>query len=289
MIIATSQYPFENLKNQNEYFQKITAHIEWVTQKGAKVVLFPEYAGMEWIWLFSGSFKNQCYQAQTFLNDYLNFFSQLAIKYQCYIVSGSLFFQINEDFFNRSFIFSPSGAVGFQDKIHLTPSEKQLSFLKGGNEISVFQTKFGTMGIAICYDVEFPHYISHLIQSNCQLILVPSYTETKEGFYRVHIASRARAMENQCYVAHSCALGHVKCNYFDGLAQGQAGLFTPIDSDFPFDGIQAFATNEQKTWLNSEVNFTKIETVRKYGQVRNYQDQKGSFQQSYTVKYYEDF
>ncbi len=114
------------------------------------------------------------------------------------------------------------------------------------------------MGIAICYDSEFPQYIQTLIQAGAQFILIPSYTDSPEGFYRVHIAARARAMENQCYTIHACARGQVSCLFLDGMANGHAGVFTPIDTGFPTDGILSMDQESTQQWIISDIHLQKI-------------------------------
>ena len=62
-------------------------------------------------------------------------------------------------------------------------------------------------GIAICYDIEFPLIAHAMARAGAELILAPSCTDTIAGANRVHVGARARALENQVYVAVAPTVG----------------------------------------------------------------------------------
>ncbi len=103
------------------------------------MILFPEFSGMEWMWLFPGSIEEQWREGNLNIKDYLNFFSCLALRHKIYIISGTVPYLENNTFYNRSFIFSPTGNIDFQDKINLTLSEKELNLLQPGNHIKILK------------------------------------------------------------------------------------------------------------------------------------------------------
>jgi predicted amidohydrolase len=119
-----------------------------------------------------------------------------------YICSGTQAVPTEKGAFNRSYFFSPNHVFSYQDKCILTPYEIDEGILSAGDTLTLFETKFGKIGICICYDVEFPKFAEMLVNKGAQLILVPSYTSTVHGFYRVFTSCRARALEHQCYVVN---------------------------------------------------------------------------------------
>jgi predicted amidohydrolase len=58
-------------------------------------------------------------------------------------------------------------------KIHLTPQETK--YLKPGNKVCVFNTKYGKFGILICLDLVLPEVFRELIKEGTKLIFCPSY------------------------------------------------------------------------------------------------------------------
>ncbi len=71
----------------------------------------------------------------------------------------------------------------------------------GGNNLKVFDTDCGKIGIMICYDVEFPEYARILADQGMNILFVPFLTDTQNGYTRVRHCAMARAIENECYVA----------------------------------------------------------------------------------------
>ena len=49
----------------------------------------------------------------------------------------------------------------------------------------------------ICYDVEFPELGRILAEEEIQILFIPFWTDTKNGYLRVRICAQARAIENE--------------------------------------------------------------------------------------------
>ena len=60
----------------------------------------------------------------------------------------------------------------------------------------VIETDLGVVGVAICYDSEFPLIVRRQVEAGAELILVPSCTDTMAGYHRVALSCRARAGES---------------------------------------------------------------------------------------------
>jgi len=110
------------------------------------------------------------------------------------------------------------------------------------------------------------------VEAGANLILVPSYTDTLAGYYRVRIACQARALENQCYVIQLPTVGKAMWNENMDINVGAAAVFTPVDKSFPDNGILALGELNKPQWVYSEIELDKIAEVRKNGQVFNYRD-----------------
>lgn len=274
MKIATCNYVIENLTSWDQYENKILNLVKEAKQNQADLLLLPEYAGVESncqhyktdLEVFSAS--NQS------LERYLDFFKKTAVENAIYIQAGTTLVKKDEKtFFNRAYFFSPKGTVGFQDKLQLTEYEKSSGVIAQGESQTIFETPFGKIGIAICYDSEFPEIVRCLVFAGCDLILVPSYTSTTAGYFRVFLSARARALENQCFVAAAFIVGTVATGDGTDQTTGQACILGPVDVGFPDNGIIAQADNAP-LMVCADLSFKKLQLVRQKGQVHNFEDSK---------------
>lgn len=272
MKIATCQYQIERLPNWESYAKKIESLVTHAKKQDAQVLLLPEYAGVE-IGGLQQTDEKLYAVIQPLLPRYLNLFKELAAKYQMYLQPGTILEEVApQQYINRAYFFEPNGKVGYQDKLQLTEFEKNSQLIQRGKSQTIFETPLGKIGIAICYDSEFPEIVKYLVTNGAQLILVPSYTNSLSGYYRVSLSCRARALENQCYVAVSFVVGKVDLSEPVDNACGSAAIYSPVDVGFPDDGVLALGTMSKVEMIVSEIDFKKIAWVRENGQVRNFAD-----------------
>src|SRR5690606_41547977 len=95
---------------------------------------------------------------------------------------------------------SDLGRVDEQRKVHITPHERRDWVIEGGDKFQVFDTDAGRVAIMICYDIEFPELGRIAASQDVDIICVPFWTDTKNGYLRVRHCAQARAIENECYV-----------------------------------------------------------------------------------------
>jgi omega-amidase len=110
--------------------------------------------------------------------------------------------------YNSSYLINPQGEIILQyDKCHLFDVDlkrvcvKESAVFTAGNELSVVQTELGTIGILICYDIRFPELARRLTLVGAEMLLVPAAFNTVTGPAHWHITFRARAVENQVFIA----------------------------------------------------------------------------------------
>jgi predicted amidohydrolase len=166
----------------------------------------------------------------------------------------------------------PDGSFDFQDKLMMTRFENEHWLITAGNEIKVFETLYGKVAIAICYDSEFPLLARKQAEAGAKLIFVPSCTDTLAGYHRVKIGCQARALENQCYVVQGCLVGEAPWSEAVDVNVGVAAVYTPVDRGFPDNGILAAGLLNAVQWVYADLELAKCEAVRADGQVFNYRD-----------------
>ncbi len=275
--IASAQYNISFLQGWHDYEEKINRWVEEAVAEQADLLLFPEYASMELTSLFPervySSLSGQLKSLQSLLTDYLQLYRGLARKYQVYILAGTFPVDISSARYrNRAWFFSPEGDIDFQDKLMMTRFENEQWLIEAGERLKVISTRFGRLGINICYDCEFPNYARKLAEQGALLILVPSCTDTAAGYHRVRLSCQARALENQCYVVQSSLVGSAEWSEAVDVNCGAAAFFSPVDKGFPVKGVAAAGQFNQTQWVLADLDLEKAEHIRTQGQVFNFRD-----------------
>lgn len=280
-VLAVAQYDIGFFAEWRDYETKIERWFRDATARGARVLVFPEYFSMELASLFGpavyGSLERQLDALQDVLADFRALFTRLARAHKVYVVAGSFPVRAAGGFRNRSYFFGPDGTSAHQDKVQMTRFENERWSIAGGETVETFATEFGRIGIAICYDGEFPHIVRRAVEEGATLVAVPSCTDTLAGYHRVRIGARARALENQCYVAHASTVGEAPWSEAVDINVGAAGIFTPVDYGYPDDGVLVSGELGAPGWVSAEIDLATVERVRREGQVFNHRDWDGQF------------
>ncbi len=111
-------------------------------------------------------------------------------------------------FANRSYLIGPKGQiVAWYDKIHMfdvdvSPIERyrESEAYRPGTKVVLAQTDFAAIGMAICYDLRFPHLFRRLAQAGAEVLTLPAAFNDTTGAAHWESLVRARAIENTCFV-----------------------------------------------------------------------------------------
>jgi predicted amidohydrolase len=87
-------------------------------------------------------------------------------------------------------------------KTHLFGDLDHSMFSPGDDELPLVELNGWRLGFLICYDLEFPENTRRLALAGAELILVPTANMVPFDFV-ADVTVRARAFENQCYVAYA--------------------------------------------------------------------------------------
>lgn len=273
--IAAAQYPITRLQDWDAYADKVSRWVAEAAWAGARLLVFPEYGSMELTSLLpeDSGLAAQLDGLQPLAREFTKLFSAVAQRHDVHILAPS--FPVRGDdgvVRNVAQLFGPEGAVGRQEKLVMTRFEREDWGVRGGDEVRVFETALGCIGVAICYDAEFPLLVRRMTEAGARLILVPSCTDRMAGYHRVRVGAQARALENQCYVVQSPTVGLAPWSEAVGVNVGAAAVFAPPDRGLPEDGVVAMGSLDEPQWLFAELDFDLIEEVRRTGQVLNYRD-----------------
>jgi deaminated glutathione amidase len=99
-------------------------------------------------------------------------------------------------------------------KIHLFDGDlpdgttlRESATVEPGSEPVVTDTRFGKLGLSVCYDLRFPELYRALVDRGAIALTVPAAFTLTTGKDHWHVLLRARAIEAQCYVIAAAQTG----------------------------------------------------------------------------------
>ena len=124
---------------------------------------------------------------------------ELSAFHNMYIVGGMVE-KSSGTLYNCAVLVGPEGYIGHYRKQYLPnfgPFEEKTHFGEG-EDIQVFETKIGKIGLQVCYDLFFPRQSMGLAHRGAEVILnlAASPTTSRPLFHRV---LPARAIETTCF------------------------------------------------------------------------------------------
>ena len=140
-----------------------------------------------------------------------DFLANTAKKHAVWIVAGTIPMATDDSNKVRAacLIYNDKGErVGRYDKVHLfdvnVPDTHEVyresDSIEPGTESKVFDTPFGKLGVAVCYDLRFPEFFRKMSKLGVEILVVPSAFTAETGAAHWEVLLRARAIENLCYV-----------------------------------------------------------------------------------------
>jgi predicted amidohydrolase len=271
--VAAWQYPIERLASWDAWVAKLDAGLGEARARGARLCVVPEYAAMELTSLTGGDdLASQLDALQPVLPRYLDVYAELARRHAIAVVAGSFPERLaSGEVRNRLRVHAGGGAVAIE-KLQMTRFERERWGVAGGSAQTVIDLGDLRLGVAICYDAEFPLVVRRLAAAGANVIAVPSCTDTAAGYHRVRVACQARALENQCYVVQAPTVGAAPWSIAVDDNVGAAGVFAPPDRGLPDDGVVAIGAYSEPGWVVAELELDALARVRADGQVLGHRD-----------------
>jgi len=160
---------------------------------------------------------------------------------------------------NTCVVFDPEGqTVAVYRKIHLFDVEvggvvyRESEAEEPGEEPVVAEVEDWKIGLTVCYDVRFPELYRILALEGAELVTVPAHFTTPTGKDHWHVLLRARAIENQLYVAAAAQIGET--------LPGKPAYGRSLIAD-PWGTVVAQAPDEQ-TVIAAELDRTRLREIR---------------------------
>ena len=268
--LAVAQWRIGAPARFEDFAGRVAREVADAAGQGAQLLVLPGYLALELAHAFGpsvyGDLQRSLAAVDGLYPQWQALFAGLARKHGVYLVAGSFLRRHGEGYRNRALFFAPDGRVAWQDKLRLTGYEKDAGSIVPGDELKVFDTAFGRVGINICYDAEFPLYARAQAEAGAALLLVPSCTDTAAGAARVRIGCQARALENQLPVACAVTAGVSDWSPALDVNTGRAAVYVQPDRGLPETGVLA-ELDAADGWLLAEVDVEAVRAARAVGQV----------------------
>jgi len=160
---------------------------------------------------------------------------------------------------NTSLVFGSEGeVVATYRKIHLFDVEvggvvyRESESEEPGDEAVVAEAEDWKLGLSVCYDIRFPELYRILALEGAQLVTVPAHFTTPTGKDHWQVLLRARAIENQLYVAAAAQTGET----LPGKpAYGRSLIVDPW-------GLVLAQAPDEETVISAELDRAHLESIR---------------------------
>jgi N-carbamoylputrescine amidase len=186
---------------------------------GAQVICFAELA-FEWFHPQTPAGPTMRALSETLEGPLVTAFQQKAKQHGVVLVIN-FFERAGLETYDCSPVIDANGIVlGMTRMVHITEYacfHEQGYYTPGDTGVPVYDTTFGRIGVAICYDRHFPEYMRGLALAGADLVVVPqagSVGEWPDGLYEAEM--RVAAFQNGYHVALCNRVGREECLEFGG-------------------------------------------------------------------------
>jgi predicted amidohydrolase len=189
-----------------ENLKKAGQMIGEAARKGADLVVLPE--------MFICPYEHQAFkrEAQPEGGEVFRALAKRADEASVYLVAGSVPERDGDEIYNTSYVFDSHGhLIGKHRKVHLfdidVPGKIQFfesDTLAPGDGITVVDTVFGKIGVAICFDIRFSEMFRAMAVEGAHVIVVPAAFNETTGPVHWELTYRMRAVDQQVFMV-GCA------------------------------------------------------------------------------------
>ncbi|WP_188647441.1 carbon-nitrogen hydrolase family protein [Marinithermofilum abyssi] len=264
MKVAICQItPKTNDKKSNQ--EKMKAFTLNAVEQGAKLVVFPELA------LTGYNCGDHFFEvAETIPGPATDFFASVAAEHDVYIIWGMPEKSIEGINYNSAAFVGPEGYIGKWRK-HTLPGHAtdesgpgafpDRRYFKAGEDLPIFRTPIGNIGILVCYDMFFPELARALTLKGADILVGISGSPRFEKSIFEPIV-QVRAMENTVWFVYANLVGKEgETEYWGGgciVGPGEK------ETKVPGSPVICKAPYEGESVTIGEIQVDKIREIRPY-------------------------
>jgi omega-amidase len=223
-LLGLVQLKVSSIKSEN--LKRASALVKKAVEKGCKLVCLPE--------CFNSPYGTQFFQkyAEDLKGETTTALSKMALENDVYLIGGSFPELRGTKLYNTCTVWDRNGSmIGIHRKIHLFDIDmpgmvfKESDTLSPGNEMTIIDTEYGKIGLGICYDMRFPELAMIASRKGCMAMIYPGAFNTTTGPLHWELLQRARAIDNQIYVAACSPARDLEAGY---QAWGHSTIVDPM-------------------------------------------------------------
>ena len=226
-------------------FERVHAWTHEAARRGSQLVVFPE------LWPTAYDLENWPKHADALGAGWFARLSALARETRVAIAS-SLLEAKDGRAYNTFALYGADGALhGLYRKVHLVPMLDEPKWLAAGDALGTAEAAWGLTGLGICYDLRFPELWRRYALAGARLFILPAEWPSRRAAHWQTLI-RARAIENQVFVAACNRVGDSKGEVF-------AGRSAVID---PWGEAVVEAGGDAEILLTAEIDLAKADEIR---------------------------
>lgn len=226
-------------------FERVYAWTVEAARRGSQLVVFPE------LWPTAYDLENWPKHADVLGEGMFAKLSALAKEEEIAIASSVIELKDGRAY-NTFALYSADGTlVAAYRKAHLVPMLDEPKWLAAGDALNLVEAEWGVTGLGICYDLRFTEMWRKYALNGARLFLLPAEWPSRRTAHWQTLL-RARAIENQVFVAACNRVGESKGEVF-------AGKSAVID---PWGDAVVEASAEAEVLLTCEIDLAKVDEIR---------------------------
>jgi predicted amidohydrolase len=191
--------------------------------------------------------------------------SRVARERQMWVQGGSIQERDGDRIYNTAPLFDRSGElVARYRKIHLfdvdldgQPPFRESATYAPGTELVTHPVEDMRIGLSICYDLRFPELFRGLMALGAELFALPAQFQHLTGVAHWEVLLRARAIENQCFVAAAAQWGEFGSPEDSRRSYGHSMIVGP------WGDVLVHAPEEGSGVWTAELDLARLRRIRK--------------------------
>ncbi|WP_313342241.1 carbon-nitrogen hydrolase family protein [Sedimentibacter sp.] len=228
--------------------------IERVSKEGADFAVLPE--------MFCCPYDNSLFKAYGENEGGFAYtaMSTAAKDYGIYVVAGTIPELKDDKVYNTSYVFDRNGnQIAKHRKMHLFDIDieggqyfKESDTLTPGRDVTLFDTEFCKIGLAICYDIRFPELSRLMAAEGAEVIIYPGAFNMTTGPAHWELSFRARALDNQVYTIGVAPARDLEATYH---SYGNSIVVSPW-------GTVLNRMDEKEGYIIQEIDLNYVKKIR---------------------------
>ncbi|EPR13363.1 carbon-nitrogen hydrolase family protein [Ruminiclostridium papyrosolvens] len=241
--------------NKNDNLEKALSVLEECCKRGADIAILPEMFNCPYDTKRFPIYAESMENSKT-----LSVISESAKYNNMYIVAGTIPESSNDCIYNSSVMFDRQGnIIAKHRKVHLFDVNitdgiafRESDVLTAGAEVTVAETEFGRIGLAVCFDMRFTWLYSEMTEAGAKIIITPASFNMTTGPVHWELLVRARALDNQVFHAAVSSARNTSADY---VSYGNSMVCDPW-------GNVVSRADEKEGILIADIDLNLVNSVR---------------------------